>query len=439
MTEINIIAAIDENNLIGINNKIPWDNPKDLKHFLKKTINNIVIMGRNTFQSINKELPNRINCVITSKKINNIQTFTNLKDALVFYKSYNKKIFIIGGTQLYEEALKLPCIKYLYLTEIKSNIKIDENNNNVYFPDYNKNNFKLIKSKNIFFKYENINNGEQQYLDLLNETLINGNYRQTRNSKTFSVFGKTLEFNLEDQIPILTTKRVFWRGIVEELLFFIKGDTNTNKLSDKGIKIWDGNTNEDFLKERNLDYNKGDMGPMYGFQLRHYGEDYKGMDNEYKGFDQLNECINLLKNDPNSRRIMMTTYNPIDIKKSVLPPCHGISIQFYVENNKLSCIMHQRSADLFLGLPFNITSYSLLTYLIALHTGLKPGKLIITLGDAHIYENHIDAVKEQLQRISNPFPKINIIEQKNITYYEFKHFELVGYKCDKSIKAQMVA
>lgn len=439
MTEINIIAAIDENNLIGVNNQIPWYSSDDLKHFRKKTINNIVIMGRNTFESINKELPNRINCVITSKKIHNIQTFTNLKEALIFYKSFNKKIFIIGGSKLYEEALNLPCIKYLYLTNIKSNIKVDENNNNVYFPNYNKNNFKLIKSKDIFFKYENVNNGEQQYLDLLNETLLNGNYRQTRNSKTYSIFGKILEFNLENQFPILTTKKVYWKGIVEELLFFIKGDTNTNKLSEKGIKIWEENTNNDFLKKRKLNYDEGDMGPMYGFQLRHYGEDYKGMDNEYKGFDQLYECIKILKNDPTSRRIIMTTYNPIDVEKSVLPPCHGISIQFYVNDNKLYCMMHQRSADLFLGLPFNISSYSLLTYIIAKHTGLETGKLIITLGDAHIYDNHIDAVKEQLKRIPISFPKLEINKKNSIYDYIFEDFKLVNYNCDKLIRAKMVA
>lgn len=439
MTEINIIAAIDENNLIGVNNKIPWYSSDDLKHFRKKTINNIVIMGRNTFESINKELPNRINCVITSKKIHNIQTFTNLKEALIFYKSFNKKIFIIGGSKLYEEAITLPCIKYLYLTKIESNIKVDENNNNVYFPNYNKNNFKFIKSKDIFFKYKNVNNGEQQYLNLLNETLLNGNYRQTRNSKTYSIFGKTLEFNLENQIPVLTTKRVFWKGVVEELLFFINGYTNTKKLSDKGIRIWEGNTNEEFLKKRKLNYNKGDMGPMYGFQLRHYGENYKGMDNDYKGFDQLDECIKILKNDPTSRRIIMTTYNPADVEKSVLPPCHGISIQFYVNDNKLDCMMHQRSADLFLGLPFNITSYSLLTYIIAKHVGLETGKLIITLGDAHIYDNHIDAVKEQLKRIPISFPKLEINNKDNIYDYIFEDFKLINYNCDKLIKAEMVA
>lgn len=439
MTEINIIAAIDENNLIGVNNTIPWYSSVDLRHFREKTTNNIVVMGRNTFESIKKPLPNRINCVITSKKIDDIQTFTNLKEALVFYKSYDKKIFIIGGNKIFEEALSLPCIKYFYLTKIESNIKIDNKNKNVFFPQYNEKNFILIKKKDIFFKYENVNNGEQQYLHLLNETFMNGNYRQTRNSNTYSIFGKILEFNLENQFPILTTKKVFWKGIVEELLFFIKGKTNTNILVEKGINIWKDNTNKTFLKKRKLNYDEGDMGPMYGFQLRHYGQEYKGMNNEYKGYDQLTECIQLLKNDPNSRRIIMTTYNPIDVEKSVLPPCHGISIQFYIEHNKLYCMMHQRSADLFLGLPFNISSYSLLTYIIAKNVDLEPGKLIITLGDVHIYEEHIEAVKEQLKRIPIKFPKLEIKKKDNIFDYEYEDFKLIDYNCDNIIKAKMIA
>ena len=221
----------------------------------------------------------------------------------------------------------------------------------------------------------------------------------------------------------------------------MNGSTDAKELAKKKVRIWIPNTTKEFLDKRNLDYEIGDIGPMYGFQWKHYGAEYKGKDYDYtdKGINQIDKCLEILRNDPNNRRILMTTYNPSQVEQGVLCPCHGLITQFYVENNYLSCHMYQRSSDTFLGLPFNISSYSLLTYIFAKELNMKPGKLYISLGDTHIYNTHINQVKKQLKRIPFQFPKLIINKQQNIYSYKYQDFNLQNYECYNTLKAKMVA
>ncbi|KRT79499.1 hypothetical protein AMK59_6974 [Oryctes borbonicus] len=283
---------------------------------------------------------------------------------------------------------------------------------------------------------------EYQYLDHIHRTITAGVLRNDRTGVgTYAIFGAQMRYSLRDNIiPVLTTKRVFWRGVVEELLWFIKGSTNAHILSEKNVNIWKANSTRDFLDSVGLiDREEGDLGPIYGFQWRHYGADYTNMHADYtnRGIDQLMEVINTIRNRPHDRRIIMCAWNPVDIPKMALPPCHCL-VQFFVANNELSCLLYQRSADMGLGVPFNIASYALLTYMIAHITGLQPGEFIHTLGDSHVYTNHVDALKEQLQRKPRPFPHL-FIKRKVIDIEDFKYedFELVGYNPYPSIKMQM--
>lgn len=252
---------------------------------------------------------------------------------------------------------------------------------------------------------------EYKYLWDVTNILSNGQLRSDRTGiGTLSLFGLQTRYDLRKQFPLFTTKRVFWRGVVEELLWFIRGSTNSNELSARGVKIWDANGSRDFLDARGLfDRETGDLGPVYGFQWRHFGAPYRDMSCDYsgQGTDQLAKVIDLIKTDPSSRRIVMSSWNPSDLDKMALPPCH-ILCQFYVVNGELSCQLYQRSADMGLGVPFNVASYSLLTYMIAHLTDLKPGDFIHTIGDAHVYLNHVDGLLEQLKREPRPFPQLKM-------------------------------
>ena len=250
-----------------------------------------------------------------------------------------------------------------------------------------------------------------------------------------------MRFDLSESFPMLTTKDVFWRGVAEELRWFVKGDTNAKHLSDAKIKIWDGNASREFLDGIGLTQREEwDLGPVYGFQWRHFGAQYKTMHDNYdgQGVDQIADIIRLLKNEPTSRRILMTAWNPSAIKEMALPPCH-ILAQFYVTaDKKLSCQMYQRSCDLGLGVPFNISSYALLTCMLAQVCGLERGEFIHTLGDAHVYSNHVEPLKEQLQRVPHPFPYLKINPEINeITEFQFSDFRLVNYTHHPKIKMQM--
>eukprot|EP00578_Thalassiosira_sp_NH16_P015596 CAMPEP_0181127762 /NCGR_PEP_ID=MMETSP1071-20121207/28373_1 /TAXON_ID=35127 /ORGANISM="Thalassiosira sp., Strain NH16" /LENGTH=582 /DNA_ID=CAMNT_0023213527 /DNA_START=73 /DNA_END=1821 /DNA_ORIENTATION=- len=291
-----------------------------------------------------------------------------------------------------------------------------------------------------------INPEEMQYLDVCRDIIENGVKRGDRTGTgTLSKFGVQMRYSLrDDTLPLLTTKRTFWRGVAEELLWFVKGSTNANELAAKDIHIWDGNGSREFLDSRGLtEREEGDLGPVYGFQWRHFGAEYTDMHADYtgKGVDQLRDCVEKIINNPEDRRIVMSAWNPKDLGEMALPPCH-MFCQFYVdtEKNEVSCQMYQRSADMGLGVPFNIASYALLTHMIAKVTGRKAGDFVHTIGDAHVYLNHVDALKEQLERKPRAFPKLRMKEGKaydDIDGFEFEDFEVVGYKPHKTIKMKM--
>lgn len=249
-----------------------------------------------------------------------------------------------------------------------------------------------------------------------------------------------MRFDMRNSFPLLTTKRVFWRAVAEELLWFVHGSTDAKILQEKNIHIWDGNSDRKFLDKLGFtEREEGDLGPVYGFQWRHFGAKYRTCHDDYtnEGVDQLKEVINTIRTNPNDRRIIMSAWNPIDIPQMALPPCHCLA-QFYVANGELSCQLYQRSADMGLGVPFNIASYALLTYMIAHITGLKPGDFVHTTGDTHVYKNHIEPLKEQLKRKPRPFPKLVIKRDvKDIEDFKFEDFEIVDYKPYPKIEMQM--
>lgn len=283
---------------------------------------------------------------------------------------------------------------------------------------------------------------EHQYLDLIKRVIRFGKIKTDRTGVgTKSLFGTQCRYSLRDgTFPLLTTKRVFWKGVVEELLWFVRGSTNAKELSAKGIKIWDGNSSREFLDKQGFpEREEGDLGPIYGFQWRHFGAQYANMHTDYtnQGIDQLREVIHKIKTNPNDRRMIICAWNPIDLPKMALPPCHCF-VQFYVCDDELSCLLYQRSGDIGLGVPFNIASYSLLTYMIAHITGLKPGDFVHTIGDSHIYLNHLDALQEQLKREPREFPKLRIKNQvEDIDQFKMEDFELIGYNPHPVIKMEM--
>ncbi|KAJ6532007.1 thymidylate synthase/dCMP hydroxymethylase domain-containing protein [Mycena capillaripes] len=294
---------------------------------------------------------------------------------------------------------------------------------------------------------------EQQYLDLIRRVLDTGAPRPDRTGTgTLSLFAPpALRFSLADNtLPLLTTKRTFLRGIVEELLWFVRGATDSTLLAAKGVKIWDGNGSAAFLQSRGLGHRReGDLGPVYGFQWRHFGAQYVDCDKDYtgEGVDQLRECIRKIKHDPTDRRIILSAWNPADIPQMALPPCH-MMCQFYVhlppasspsDKPKLSCLMFQRSADLGLGIPFNIASYALLTHMIAQVTGTTAHELVIQLGDAHVYRDHVDALEVQLTRAPKPFPTLRWAREgiDDIEAFEYADFVVEGYECHPSIPMKM--
>ena len=288
-------------------------------------------------------------------------------------------------------------------------------------------------------------NPDYQYLKLVKKVLKYGRLQDTRNSKTLSLFGNMMKFSLKnDKVPILTTKKLAWRSCLKELLWFMNGDTDNKSLQRQNVKIWNDNADRSFMLTRGLNYEiEGDLGPIYGHQWRFFNAEYSGCNSVYKGqgVDQLQNIIDSLKDDKekHSRRLILSAWNPCQLDEMALPPCHVLS-QFNVNSNdELSCLLFQRSGDLGLGVPFNIASYGFLTHILAKHCDLRPGYLIHTIGDAHIYENHIQPLREQVTRpFYNP-PTILINKKDCIDDYKFEDFEVKNYNYHPSIKMDMIA
>uniref|UniRef100_A0ACD5W3W8 Uncharacterized protein n=1 Tax=Avena sativa TaxID=4498 RepID=A0ACD5W3W8_AVESA len=459
---------------------------------------NAVIMGRKTWESIPlqaRPLPGRLNVILTRSgsfdfaTTENVVICRSMNSALELLASTPyclsiEKVFVIGGGQILREALNGPACEAIHLTDIQSNIECDtfippvdfsvfqpwcsslpvvESNIRHSFvtfvrvrrsvsesPDSNGKASTEHDTKSNKFEIENFSflpkmifdrHEEYYYLNLVDDIIRCGAQKGDRTGTgTLSKFGCQMRFNLRKSFPLLTTKRVFWRGVLEELLWFISGSTNAKVLQEKGIHIWDGNASREYLDSVGLaKREEGDLGPVYGFQWRHFGAEYTDMHADYtgKGFDQLMDVIDKIKNNPDDRRIILSAWNPSDLKKMALPPCHMFA-QFYVENGELSCQMYQRSADMGLGVPFNIASYSLLTCMIAQVCGLSPGDFVHVIGDAHVYRTHVRPLEEQIQKLPKPFPILKINpSKKDIDSFVASDFKLGSYDPHKKIEMEM--
>ncbi|KAF9620068.1 hypothetical protein IFM89_010718 [Coptis chinensis] len=510
-----VIVAATPSMGIGKDGKLPWRLPSDLNFFKEVTMTtselgktNAVIMGRKTWESIPQKyrpLPGRLNVVLTRFGSSNIASAENvvvcggLASALEIlagppYCLSIEKVFVIGGGQIFSEALNAPECEAIHITEIETNIECD-----TFMPSIDSKHFRLWyssfplvqdnirhsfatyirlrssaaesislengltfdnSSESSKFEIENFSflpkliferHEEYTYLKLVQDIILNGTQKADRTETgTLSKFGCQMRFNLRKYFPLLTTKRVFWRGVVEELLWFISGSTNSknslniiiNRFYKKkeftfGMAIRPENTLTGNIGL--VDREEGDLGPVYGFQWRHFGASYTNMHANYngQGFDQLLDVVNKIRNTPDDRRIVLSAWNPSDLKLMALPPCHMFA-QFYVANGELSCQMYQRSADMGLGVPFNIASYSLLTCMIAHVCDLVPGDFVHVVGDAHVYKNHTRPLSEQLQKHPKPFPMLKINRlKKDIDSFVISDFELMGYNPHQKIEMKM--
>lgn len=492
--KVNLIFSSTNEGIVG-QNAVPNKNhnlfiesKKDLNWFKTKTTNeddskeNILIVGYNTWKTLpRKGLPKR-KLVVLSKnhidelKSNDIICYPSIEKIIDWCKINNNgaEIFVIGGVSLYDQFWNnyKNMIDKIYITKfvnyslyhdsscesglVKINsdfLKLEDQFNVLYSKEFSDENCTIFDpetgiycKKTLYYGkftiYKKANKEEQQYLNILNKILNEGTLTETRNGNTISLFGEKMVFNMENGFPLLTTKKMPWKTILRELLWFLSGSTDNKELNKKNVHIWDANATKEYMKQRGLDYKEGDLGPIYGFQWKYFGAEYRTCDDNYdgKGINQIEYIINEITNNPNSRRIIMSAWNPPDLDKMALPPCH-VMCQFYVNQKErtLDCQLYQRSGDMFLGVPFNIASYSFLLYIISNVTGYKPGKLIHILGDCHIYENHIEQVKEQLERETFEFPKLIMEPLINMGFIDEALFHIKDYNFHPSIKGVMSA
>lgn len=460
-----IITALSKNRGIGYRGKLPWNIRKDMNFFKNTTSNvlnkkkiNAVVCGRTTWESIPpkfRPLPNRLNIVLSSSmpEEENVTVCRNLDEVHDYIYQNRKKIestYVIGGSSVYKQFLDNDLVSDVFFTEIDKDYQCDS-----FIPELDNDKFKLISSKedsendvNMKFNhYQYHNKEEQNYLDLMREIIDNGVPSGDRTGTgTNSLFGRMLKYDIRDgKLPLLTSKRTFIRGIIEEMLFFVSGNTDCTKLQEKGIHIWDGNTTREFLDNRGLNHLPvGDMGAGYGFQWKHFGAEYIDCKTDYtgQGFDQIQNVINLIKNNPESRRILISGWNPVDLPNMALPPCH-LSYQFYVNVDKkeLSCLLYQRSSDYFLANNYNAIGAIILTHMLAHICGLKTGEFTHFLGDVHVYSNHIEQCEKQMERSTMPFPKLVVNpsnrEINDISGFKYEDFKVVNYYPHPTIKAEM--
>ena len=465
-----LIVAMDSRNGIGYKDRLPWCCFEDLKYFRETTLNRPIIVGRKTAQSLPALKLRRVLCLTrgspdTSMWKNDV-TFIRSLDSDPNLRDIETKetVIVAGGAEVYRTALEAGRVRRVYRTIIRGVFESD-----TYFDLKWLRGFMVTKeevSSNTGNTYQVLEpavlrirllgrgepqhrhaGSEHQYLELLNDVYAAGARREGRNGATRALFMSTLKFDLRTGFPLLTTKKMFMRGILEEFLFFLRGDTDSASLSKARVKIWEGNTSEEFLAAQSLPYAPGVMGPMYGYQWRHFNAPYR-LDSEGRplqpkgGIDQLANVVHLIKNDPHSRRILMTSYNPAQAPQGVLYPCHSITIQFYVQDAYLDMSCYNRSQDLFLGVPYNIASSALLLSVVARLTSKIPRHFSMIMGDTHLYECHTDQARLQAKRIPYAPPSLEIpdIESLNdIPKLKASHFKLRNYKSHKSIKAMMVA
>lgn len=452
--DFKLIVAVSDNSIIGNKNKLPWSYSEDLKYFKEITSNgnNVLIMGRKTFESL-PPLKNRDLIVLSNsfveKVTKNTHIFSSTEKMFTYLnsKQYDNH-FIIGGSSIFKLFLTdyQNLVSTIYYTKINKFYDGDVTFPNISLEKFYT--FSQTQSSNhpeieyIVYKKNNTVYNETQYLHLIEHVMKNGNEMLDRtNIGTLSCFGESMKFDLQYGFPLLTSKKMFVKGIIEELLWFLSGKTDSSLLEKKGVNIWKENTSRDFLDSLGFNNrNIGDAGPIYGFQFRHSGADYINCNTDYsnQGIDQLQNVIHLIKTQPSSRRILINLWDVSKLNEMVLPPCHMI-YHFKVEKDRLSCVLYQRSGDLGLGIPFNIASASLLISIIAKLTNLQPGILTHFIGDAHIYINHLKQLESQLQNPLYPFPQLVIKDrqQQNIEDFVLDDFLIKGYRSNNKIGMKM--
>lgn len=473
---------------ISKSGKIPWICKKDMSFMKSITtapgLKNGLLMGRKTFESIGRVLPNRENIIVSSQTDITADSTAHVVDSISAGLEKGRELgldilWVFGGATIYDAFLEdhqfsqlidgfiitttpeRPCDTFIQ-TNIYKFIK-ERQYTQFYNPRVLERVADGVYELSIYSRLPSLkeewtpivqslegNTIDKSYLELVKRILSQGNRRETRNGTTISKFGENISFDLAEGFPLLTTKKVFFNGVIRELLWFIKGDTDARHLEANNVTIWSGNTSKEFLEKNGLPYEEGIGGPIYGYQWRNFGQEYAYKDKHgqhqttpgvKQGVDQLQFIIDELRVNPMSRRLFMSSWNPNQLSQMCLPPCH-ISYQFYVENERLSCMMVQRSADVFLGLPFNIASVALLVHLVANLVGFEPGKIHICIGDAHIYEDHLDAIRVQLERVGMDYDLPRIVlkrKPRKIEDYEFEDVEIKNYKSHPPIKAKMLA
>ena len=455
LADFSVIVACDDEGGIGKEEMIPWDIKEDRNYFRRVTKHGIVIMGRKTYESLPEKyrpLPKRVNIVISTTMTDNNVNVTvvdslfkalkisrnlqilekihresnnnndNINDIEQSMKKYNKenRVWLIGGKEVIEEGMTTyrHLLRKAHVTYVRGkydcDVILNMNIFNGYHTAFEAVNISKMHETNIYV-YD-VKSPEDSYLEVVAKILTTGEIRNDRTGVgTMSIFGDRMEFDISKSIPLLTTKKVLYKKVISELLWFISGSTDVKDLQKRGVNFWNANSSREFLDNRGLDdYEEGDLGPVYGHQWRHSGAPYVDCKTDYNGLgvDQLNAAIDTIKNNPDCRRIIISSWVPGDIDKMALPPCHCL-FQFYVRYDKingkryLDCQLYQRSCDMFLGVPFNIASYTILTYMIAHLTNLKPGRFIHVLGDAHVYLNHLCQAKKMLSRTPKPLPTLS--------------------------------
>lgn len=511
MQNINIIVAVGnyipgKGYPIGKGGGLPWHSTSDLRWFKQKTLNHPVIMGRKTYESIGKPLQDRLNIVVTrNKKITNGENdnpiFANsLENAITLAKEKSKEdIFIIGGSTMFKEALKKDLVDNINMDMLSEKCEDADT-----FFDFDTSRFEtnepvetVKKSKAYavtWSKKIEMNQVDKQYHDLLEEIIEKGTRKQTRSGATRSLFDRTMRFNLQDGLPLITTKKVFYKGIIHELLWFLKGDTNIRYLVENNVHIWDDDAYRYYLENRdkleasykntpyskeefiekvkekkeyvnsdNQKYSLGDLGPVYGRQWR-----------DWDGHDQIAEIVDKLRHHPDDRRIILSAWNVDDLGKMALPPCHMMAVfntkemtekermNWYYKYHEdciipdvvpdeewldqtrfpkrvLNCSFVMRSNDFCAGNPYNIAQYAMLVYMLCKVCNLAPGELVYHGIDVHVYENHVEAAREQLKRKgSGVIPKLKFKRYiKDINDFRYEDFDIIRYSPDEPIKYKL--
>lgn len=454
-----LILAVTKSGGISKNGRIPWNIPADLRFFREKTYGSTVIMGRKTFNSITTLLPGRMNLIVsrtaaipsylsdtpssTSGKIMNITDTIVMGSDL---EKSGKDVWVIGGSEI---ALAFESyIHEIYLSVVNKDYECD-----VFVPPFVMNALNhrdsigeiVLKTDDFTtYRFSSWKNHEEiKFQNLIRKIYESGTEEKNERTGfgTRSIFGAQLEFSLKGRkIPMSTLRPCFIKGIFEELMWFFRGQTNSKILEDKRVMVWTGNSSREALDSLGLqNLSEGDCGPIYGFQWRHWGAEYKDCHTDYtgKGIDQLSILINTIKTNPSSRRMLVSGWNVSDLTSMCLPPCHTF-YQFNVSDGYLDCHYYQRSSDIFLAGHWNITSASLFTILLAHFTGLRPGKLIVSYGNVHIYNNHLEYVPDYLKNTPYLYPTIRISKtRENLWDYEFDDLTISGYRSHKGDKLKM--